>query len=96
MKKKKFRQKGIKKDVEGVERLVIEGGIETIKKNKAWVLMEFHALLMPKNELKDNWNKIVESAKKVIFIDGITDEFHLGMELKKKPDCNCFHIFIQY
>ena len=93
---KNIQPNGIKIDVEGVERLVIEGGIETLKKNKVWVLMEFHGLLMPKYELKTNWNKIVESAKKVIFIDGDTAKYHYGMELKEIPDLNYFHIFLQY
>ncbi len=88
--------KGIKMDVEGAEKLVIEGGLKTIKKNNLWILMEFHGLLMPENMRKDNWNKIVKSAKKVIFIDGKTHKYHSGMELKEMPDCNYFHIFIQF
>ncbi len=88
--------KGIKLDVEGVERLVIEGGLKTIKKYNVWVLMEFHGAYMPENERKANWDKIVKSANKVIFIEGRTDKYFSGMELKEMPDCNYFHIFIQY
>lgn len=88
--------KGLKIDVEGAERLVIEGGIKTIKKNNLWIIMEFHGLLMPENTRKANWDKIVKSARKIIFIDGKTDKYYSGMELKEMPDCNYFHIFIQY
>ena len=58
--------------------------------------MEFHGSFMKENKRKDNWNKIINSAKEVIFIDGESKKYRSGETLKELPDCEDFYIFIQY
>ena len=87
---------GIKIDVEGAEGLVIEGCRNVIEKFSPWVLLEFHGSFMSEEERKRNWHKIVDSAKKVIFVDGNSDQYHYGSEVKSMPDCPRFHVFIKY
>ena len=58
--------------------------------------MEFHGGFMSKEERINNWHKIVETAKKVIFIDGDSKKYHNGDIIGDLPDCTDFHIFIQY
>jgi len=87
---------GIKIDVEGAEGLVMEGGQNIIKKYSPWILLEFHSAFMSEKERQKNWDNIVKSAKKVIFIDGDIDQYHYGSEVWTLPDCSRFHIFIKY
>ena len=87
---------GIKIDVEGAERLVIEGGQQTIDRYAPWILLEFHGQYMPRDERQLNWNRIVHSAKKIVFLDGDCNKYEYGVELKSMPECAYFHTFIKY
>lgn len=87
---------GIKIDVEGAEGLVIEGCRNTIEKYSPWILLEFHGTFMSEKERRINWHKIVGSAKKVIFIDGNSNQYHYRSQVKSMPDCLHFHVFIKY
>ena len=75
-KKYKIYPNGLKIDVEGAEAIVIEGAQNIIEKYSPWVLMEFHAIYM--DNKKKNWHKIVNSAKKVLFIDGSSQKYQYG------------------
>ena len=59
---------GIKIDVEGAEGLVIEGCRNMIKKFSPWILLEFHSTFMSGKERQKNWDNIIKSAKKRIFL----------------------------
>jgi FkbM family methyltransferase len=87
---------GIKIDVEGAEANLIEGCQKVLSKYHPWILIEFHSGLMPEEKKIDNWEKITSHAKKVIFIDGNTNEYSYGNLIKNIPDCNYFHIYLQY
>lgn len=91
-----IRPDGIKIDVEGAEGLVIEGCQSVIKKYSPWVLLEFHGYFMSEEERRINWYRIVDSAKKVTFIDGNSNQYHYGSEVESMPDCSYFHVFIKY
>jgi len=86
----------IKIDVEGAERLVIEGSRTIIRRHSPWVLLEFHAALMSKEERKRNWGKIVASAKKVTLIGDDSNRYVCGSEVKFMPESEYFHVLIRY
>lgn len=87
---------GIKIDVEGAEGLVIEGCRNIIEKFSPWVLLEFHGSHMSEKERIINWHKIVESAKRVIFIGGNSNRYRYGSKVESMPNCLNFHVFIEY
>ena len=87
---------GIKIDVEGAEALVIDGCRNIIDKYSPWILLEFHGSYMSEKERKLNWHKIVDPAKKVIFINGNSNQYRHGSKVHSIPDSLYFHIFIQY
>jgi len=87
---------GIKIDVEGAEGLVIEGCRGTLEKCHPWVLLEYHGMFMSEKERMRNWHRIVESSKKIVFIDGDSQKYQYGSEVEALPDCQYFHVFIQY
>ena len=87
---------GIKMDIEGAEGLAIDGCRNIIKKCSPWILLEFHGFLMSEEERRTNWHKIVDSAQKVVFLDGDSKSYHYGSEVKSMPDCLHFHVFIEY
>jgi FkbM family methyltransferase len=87
---------GIKIDVEGAEGLVVDGARNTLEKAHPWILLEFHRLLMSNEEARTNWDKIVGPARKIVFIDGDSDEYRCGDWVNRMPDCEIFHVFIQY
>lgn len=91
-----IRPHGIKIDVEGAEGLVIEGGRSIIQKCSPWVLLEFHGHLMPEEERRRCWQKIVADAKKVVFVEGDSNQYHNGDEIDSIPDCLKFRVFIHY
>lgn len=87
---------GIKIDVEGAEALVIEGCRNVIKKYSPWVLLEFHGHFISEEERRINWYRIVDSVKKVTFIDGNSNRYHYGSNVISMPDCPKCHVFIEY
>ncbi len=87
---------GIKIDVEGAEGLVIEGCRDTLEKYHPWVLLEFHGMYMSEKERRINWYKIVDSSKKIVFVDGDSRQYQYGSEVTSLPDCPHFHVFIRY
>jgi len=87
---------GIKIDVEGSEKLVIEGCKEIINKYNPWVMLEFHGRIMPENERKQNWSYIIKDSKEIIFIDGKDCNYKFGDKITSMPNCLYFHVFIQY
>lgn len=87
---------GIKIDVEGAEKLVIEGCKEIINKYNPWVILEFHGQLMSENERKQNWNYIIKNSKEIIFIEGRYCKYKFGDKITSMPNCMYFHVFIQY
>lgn len=93
-----IRPDGIKIDVEGAEALVIKECRNVIKKYSPWVLLEFHGFLMSEEERRINWCRIVDSAKKVTFIQGRgnSNRYHYGSKVISMPDCPVFNVFIEY
>jgi len=87
---------GIKIDVEGAENLVLQGGQEIIKKYKPWILLEFHGIFMSEEQRLSNWRKIIENSIKVVFVDGDSKLYDYGDVLDDYPDCDYFHVFIEY
>jgi FkbM family methyltransferase len=87
---------GIKIDVEGAEALVIEGAWDTLEKAHPWVLLEFHRYIMSKEDVRSNWEKITRNAREIFFIDGDGGEYRCGDRVNRMPDCERFHVFIQY
>jgi len=92
----KISPNGIKIDVEGAEGLVIEGCRDTLEKCHPWILLEFHGMFMSEKERIRNWYRIVNSSKKIVFIDGNSQKYQYGSEVTSLPDCQYFHVFIQY
>ena len=86
---------GIKIDVEGAEGLLWDGSRNTLEKAHPWILLEFHSILMSKEEARVNWDKIVRSARKIVFVDGDSDEYRCGDQVNRMPNCEDFHVFIQ-
>jgi len=87
---------GMKLDVEGAEGLVIEGCREVIQRCHPWVLLEFHGQLFSEDQRKANWEKLTQSAKEIIFVDGEGTSLGYGARLREMPDCTYFHAFLQY
>ena len=85
---------GIKIDVEGAEGLLWDGSRNTLEKAHPWILLEFHGMLMSKEEARVNWDKIVRSARKIVFVDGDGDEYRCGDQVNRMPNCEDFHVFI--
>jgi FkbM family methyltransferase len=92
---KRIRPDGIKIDVEGSERLVLEGCWNIIETCAPWVLLEFHGKLMPEEERITNWREIVKRAKRVTFMDGAAG-YRYGSEVDSMPDRENFRVFIRY
>jgi hypothetical protein len=86
---------GIKIDVEGAEKFVIEGCQSIIGKYSPWILMEFHGHLMSSEERLTCWYRIVDQAKEVIFIDGFSNLYQYGSKVESIPDCLNFHVLIK-
>jgi FkbM family methyltransferase len=89
---------GLKIDVEGAEGLVIQGCQQVIKKYAPWILMEFHSEFMSEENRLLIWREIVGKARKVVFIEGKTDQYHYASEVDvdAMPTCPNFHVFIEY
>ena len=87
---------GIKIDVEGVEAQVIKGSREILRKYSPWVFIEFHGEFMTDQECEDNWNSIIELAKSVTFISGKNSSIKYGSQLSSFPDCQYFHVIVNY
>lgn len=87
---------GIKIDVEGAEGSVIEGAKNTIERCSPWILLEFHGHKMSEEERIKIWQNVVNTAKKVLFIEGSSNKYKFGMEVKSIPDYSNFIVFIQY
>ena len=87
---------GMKIDVEGAEKLVIEGAQELIKKYSPWILLEFHGHLMSEKERIVNWNYITKDANIVIFVDGVSSKYSYGMEIHDALDCEKVFVYIEY
>jgi FkbM family methyltransferase len=87
---------GIKLDVEGAEVLAVEGAREVIRAFSPWVFLEFHGMFMPERERQRSWAKIVRSARDVTFLQGDSHRYGPGDHVDSYPDCDYFHVLIQY
>ena len=86
----------MKIDVEGAEAAVIKGTEKTIEMYHPWVLLEFHADLFRKEKQSRNWHKIVKRSRRVVFIDGNDSRYSYGQLIKKMPQCQNFHVLLEY
>ena len=94
---------GLKIDVEGLEGLVIEGGMKLIQKCKPWIILDFHSIFMNENERIKNWEYITKFAKEIIFLEGNKKKFSHGNKYYKHKDkvieipaSTTFSVFIQF
>jgi len=76
-----IRPTGIKVDVEGSERYVLDGTINTIEKYHPWCLLEFHGDSISESERQRIWSFVTDRAKKIVYIQGNEVELTYGMEL---------------
>lgn len=87
---------GMKVDVEGAERLVLDGARETIERFSPWVFLEFHGVFLPQGEREATWRRIVDRAREVTFVRGRSARYRPGDRLDDYPDCDYFHALIEY
>jgi len=91
-----IRPDGIKIDVEGAERKVVEGAQNTIRKYSPWILLEFHGNYMDEEERRETWALFSRTAKRIVFVDGSTRLYSYGSILDTMPEVKEFHVFAQY
>jgi hypothetical protein len=87
---------GLKVDVEGAEAMVVEGARQVIETHSPWMLLEFHGVLMPEEERRRSWAMIAGRARRMTFVRGDSHRYAPGDALDSYPDCDYFHVLIQY
>lgn len=87
---------GIKIDVEGGERLVLEGAQNTITRHSPWVILEFHGNFMSEVDRIKNWNYCIKNASKLMFLDGYSELYETGDQVYELPGDQTFIVFMQH
>ncbi len=87
---------GMKIDVEGAEARVVAGGREVIARYAPWLFLEFHGVLMSDAEKRSSWDTITRGAQEMTFVWGKSQRYRSGDRLESYPDCDYFHVLIQY
>ena len=90
------RMDGLKVDVEGAEALVVEGARDSIARFSPWMFLEFHGVLMSEAERQKSWASITGPARAMTFVWGKSKRYGAGDPLDGYPDCDYFHVLIQY
>ena len=87
---------GIKIDVEGGEKLVLEGAQKTITRYSPWVFLEFHGNFMSESNRIKTWNYCTKDARKIIFLDGNSDIYETGDPVNELPGDQTCIVFMQH
>lgn len=87
---------GIKIDVEGAEKLVLEGARATLSDNHVWLLVEFHSGCIATKEMEDTWRLLTDRAKSVVLFKGTGILQPSSTELVSFTDFNFSHVFIEF